>query len=44
MLLHPTIESLKALRLFGMVRALEEQLLIPSENCPVFRGKLPTRS
>ena len=25
MLLHPTIESLKALRLFGMVRALEEQ-------------------
>ena len=25
MMLHPTIESLKALRLFGMVKALEEQ-------------------
>ena len=25
MLLHPTIEALKALRLFGMVTALEEQ-------------------
>jgi DNA replication protein DnaC len=32
MLLHPTIESLKALRLFGMVKALQEQ-----ENTPEWR-------
>jgi DNA replication protein DnaC len=32
MLLHPTIESLKALRLFGMVKAFQEQ-----ENTPEWR-------
>jgi len=32
MLLHPTIDTMKALRLFGMVKALEEQ-----ENTPEWR-------
>ena len=40
MLLHPTIESLKALRLFGMVRALEEQQQSAQWNDLMFEERL----
>jgi DNA replication protein DnaC len=40
MLLHPTIESLKALRLFGMVRALEEQQQTTQWNDLMFEERL----
>jgi DNA replication protein DnaC len=40
MLLHPTIESLKALRLFGMVRALEEQEQNAQWNNLMFEERL----
>jgi DNA replication protein DnaC len=40
MLLHPTIESLKALRLFGMVKALEEQQHTTQWNALVFEERL----
>jgi DNA replication protein DnaC len=40
MLLHPTIESLKALRLFDMVKALEEQENTPEWRCLEFEERL----
>lgn len=40
MLLHPTIESLKVLRLFGMVKALEEQQHTTQWNELVFEERL----
>ena len=40
MLLHPTIESLKALHLFGMVRALEEQQQTTQWNDLAFEERL----
>ena len=40
MLLHPTIESMKTLRLFGMVRALEEQQQSTQWNDLVFEERL----
>ena len=40
MMLHPTIESLKALRLFGMVKALEEQQQTAQWNDLAFEERL----
>jgi len=40
MMLHPTIESLKALRLFGMVKALEEQQQTAQWNALAFEERL----
>lgn len=40
MLLHPTLESLKALRLFGMLHALEEQQQTPQWNALSFEERL----
>jgi DNA replication protein DnaC len=40
MLLHPTIESLKALRLFGMVKALQEQQDTPEWRHLEFEERL----
>jgi DNA replication protein DnaC len=40
MLLHPTIEALKALRLFGMVKALEEQRYTEQWNDLAFEERL----
>ena len=40
MLLHPTLESLKALRLFGMIRALEEQQLSAQWTTLTFEERL----
>lgn len=40
MLHHPTIEALKALRLFGMVRALEEQARSAEYNALPFEERL----
>jgi DNA replication protein DnaC len=40
MMLHPTLESLKALRLFGMVKALEEQQQSAQWNALSFEERL----
>ena len=40
MLLHPTIESLKSLRLLGMVKALENQLNQPEIENMGFEERL----
>lgn len=40
MLHHPTLESLKALRLFGMLRALEEQQQTKEWNALSFEERL----
>jgi DNA replication protein DnaC len=40
MLLHPTIESLKSLRLLGMVKALENQLNLPEIENMSFEERL----
>ena len=39
MLLHPTLEKMKALKLYGMAKALEEQLQMPDSNALTFEER-----
>ena len=40
MLIHPTIQNLKALKLFGMVHALETQMQMPQAQEMIFEDRL----